>query len=57
VFGLLTSLDENFSFILQIIPGFYAFKLIAYLWLFYPRKENGASTIYILLKPMLARVN
>jgi hypothetical protein len=56
VFGLLVSIDDSFSFILAYIPGFYAIRFIIFVWMFYPRANNGATTIYIAIKPILEKV-
>lgn len=49
-------MDDSFSFILAYIPGFYALRFVVYIWMFYPRVNNGATVIYIALKPLLQRV-
>jgi hypothetical protein len=56
VFGLLTTMDDSLSFILAYIPGFYALRFVVYIWMFYPRANNGATVIYVALKPLLQRV-
>ena len=53
VFGLLTSVDDLFSFVLDLIPGFYALRFIVYVWMFYPRPNNGSVVIYSFVKPYL----
>ncbi len=53
MFGLLTSVDDTFSFILNFIPGFYALRFIVYVWMFYPRANNGSVVIYSYIKPYL----
>ena len=53
VFGLLTSLDDSFGWVFNMVPGFYALRLVVYIWMFYPRANNGATTIYKQLKPLL----
>ena len=55
VFGLLTSVDDVFGFILDFIPGFYALRFIVYIWMFYPRADNGAEIIYRYIKPELLK--
>lgn len=53
VFGLLTSVDDSLGFILDLIPGFYALRFMVFVWMFYPRPNNGAGRIYSYLKPYL----
>jgi hypothetical protein len=48
--------DNNFWFILDFLPGFYAARFILYVWMFYPRSNNGATVIYNKLKPYLVEV-
>ena len=55
VFGMLTSIDDLFSSILNLIPGFYALRFIVYIWMFFPRANNGAQVIYQYLKPELLK--
>ena len=57
VFGMLTSIDDTFSCILDLIPGFYALRFIVYVWMFYPRADNGSVLIYGYLKPYLQKWN
>lgn len=53
---MLTTIDDTLGFILIYIPGFYSFRFVVYIWMFYPRANNGATTIYVALKPMLQKV-
>jgi hypothetical protein len=53
IFGFFTSLDEPFSWVFALIPGYYAFRFLFYIWLIYPRERNGAVVIYLLAKPLL----
>jgi uncharacterized membrane protein required for colicin V production len=56
VFGSLSSIDDTFGFILDFVPGFYTLRFVVYVWLFYPRANNGATVIYTALKPLLVKV-
>jgi hypothetical protein len=49
-------MDDTLGFILAYIPGFYAMRFVVYIWMFYPRANNGATVIYIAIKPILQRV-
>jgi hypothetical protein len=53
---LLCSIDDSLGFVLDFIPGFYTLRFVVYVWLFYPRANNGATIIYTALKPLLVRV-
>jgi len=35
------------------VPGFYALKFLLYIWLFYPRANNGATVIFKAIHPYL----
>ena len=52
---MLTSVDDVLGDILNLIPGFYALRFIVYIWMFYPRANNGAEIIYQHLKPQLLK--
>jgi hypothetical protein len=56
VFGLLCTVDDSFGFILAYVPGFYAMRFLVFIWMFYPRANNGATTIYVAIKPLLRTV-
>jgi hypothetical protein len=43
-------------FILQFVPGFYAFRFLIYVWMFYPRAKNGATTIFKAIHPYLLEI-
>jgi len=47
--------DDVFGFVLNLIPGFYALRFIVYIWMFYPRADNGAEIIYKYIKPELLK--
>ncbi len=53
VFGFLTSFDGLLSTVLVFLPAYYTFKVLFYIWLFYPR-TNGAHILYEkVLRPQL----
>lgn len=56
VFGLLSSVDDSLGFILDYVPGFYTIRFIIYVWMFFPRANNGATLIYTAIKPILIKV-
>lgn len=45
VFGFVTVFDKILSFVLFFLPAYYSFKILFFIWLFYPRTE-GAEIIY-----------
>lgn len=51
----MTSIDDSLGFVLDLVPGFYALRFMVYVWMFYPRANNGAMVIYSFLKPYLHR--
>jgi hypothetical protein len=56
VFGLLTTADDCFWFVLQYLPAFYALRFLVYVWMFFPRTNNGATLIYHFVRPYLAKL-
>jgi len=45
VFAFATVFDGLLSTLLFFLPAFYAFKVLFFIWLFYPRTD-GASIVY-----------
>lgn len=54
MFGLLTTADDCFWLVLQHLPAFYALRFLLYVWMFFPRANNGATLIYHFVRPYLA---
>jgi hypothetical protein len=53
---LLAAVDDSVGFILEFVPGFYTMRFVIYVWMFYPRANNGATVIYTAIKPILVKV-
>lgn len=56
IFAFATIFDKMLSCILFFLPAYYSFKILFFIWLFYPRTD-GASLIYQkLIKPNLKKI-
>lgn len=53
---MLSSIDDSLGFVLNYVPGLYTIRFVVYVWLFYPRANNGANVIYTAIRPLLVRV-
>ncbi|MCL4112819.1 UNVERIFIED_CONTAM: hypothetical protein GTU68_029824 [Idotea baltica] len=57
VFAFATVFDKFLSYLLFFLPAFYAFKVLFFVWLFYPRTDGAALIYQKLVRPNLKRLS
>jgi receptor expression-enhancing protein 5/6 len=53
IFGIFTLLDDFLGFLLNLIPYYFWFKLLFFVYLFAPQTKGSLTIFYVAVKPLL----